>query len=236
MSPIDQHKAAARHRVAPHLDDRPSGRVRSRRNSWSRVFEPAANLRFEHATVPYSPRSAKIMEDTRRKLGRSSRKRIGQIEYLLEVQVPGGEPQLGVKHRDAVAHIVEGDAQLGLALADLVQQPGILHRDNRLCREVLQQRDLLVARTAGPRGGGTIRPEQCDPPCAEARPDMYARRRDLTTRRHGSPAYDQWPSDPQHERALTRNAARRVPYPVRPVAARPPMNSGKACGPRQRAK
>ena len=49
-----------------------------------------------------------------------------------------------VEHRDAVGHVVEGDPQLGLTLADLVQQPRVFHRDNRLRREVLQQRDLLV--------------------------------------------------------------------------------------------
>jgi hypothetical protein len=53
---------------------------------------------------------------------------------------------VAVEHRHPVAHIVEGDAQLGLALADLVEQPGIVHRDHRLRRKILQQRNLLVGK------------------------------------------------------------------------------------------
>ena len=49
-----------------------------------------------------------------------------------------------LEHRDAIAHVLEGDAQFFLALADFVQQPRVLHRDYRLGGEVLQQRDLLV--------------------------------------------------------------------------------------------
>ena len=54
--------------------------------------------------------------------------------------------QIGVEHRDAVAHVVEGDAQLGLALADFVEEPRIVHRDDRLRREVFEQRDLLFGK------------------------------------------------------------------------------------------
>ena len=60
--------------------------------------------------------------------------------------VPRGQPQLGVEHRHTVAHIVEGDAQLGLALADLVEQPRIVHRDHRLRGEVFEQRDLFFGK------------------------------------------------------------------------------------------
>jgi hypothetical protein len=49
-----------------------------------------------------------------------------------------------VEHHDAIGHVVEGDAQFGLTLADFVEQPRVLDRDDRLRREVLQQRDLLV--------------------------------------------------------------------------------------------
>ena len=67
---------------------------------------------------------------------------VGNVEQLLEVAVPRRHPQVGVYHGYAVAHVAEGDAQLGLAIAQLLEQPGTLHRDNRLRREVLQQRDL----------------------------------------------------------------------------------------------
>jgi hypothetical protein len=70
-------------------------------------------------------------------------KSVGQIENLLEIAVPRREPQLGVEHGNAVAHIVEGHPQLGLTPADFFQQPGIVHRNDRLGREVFQERDLF---------------------------------------------------------------------------------------------
>src|SRR5262249_34483120 len=71
-----------------------------------------------------------------------------QVENSLEIQVPRGEPQLAVKHRDTIAHIVKGDAQLGLALADLVEQPRIVHRNYGLRGEALQQSHLFVPEPA----------------------------------------------------------------------------------------
>ena len=120
---------------------RPSGRVRSKRNSWSACSRRRLSS-ASMSSVPNSPRSARIAEvvGIARTLGE---KRVGQVEQFLEIAVPG-QPQLGVEHRDAVAHVVEGDAQFGLTLADLVEQPRVLHRDDRLRREVFEQRDLLV--------------------------------------------------------------------------------------------
>ena len=92
---------------------------------------------------PNSPRSARIAEivgDSSAAPPEARRADRGS----LEIAVPRGQPQLAVEHRHAVAHIVEGDAQLGLTLADFVEQPGIVHRDDRLRREAFQQRDLLV--------------------------------------------------------------------------------------------
>src|SRR4029077_17548227 len=67
---------------------------------------------------------------------------VGQVEQFLEVTVPGRQPQIFVEHSDAIGHVVEGRPQLGLTLANLVEQPRVLHRDNCLGCEVLQQRDL----------------------------------------------------------------------------------------------
>ena len=53
-----------------------------------------------------------------------------------------------VEHGHAVAHVLEGDAEFLLALADFVQQPSVLHGDNRLSGEVLQQRDFLIGERA----------------------------------------------------------------------------------------
>jgi hypothetical protein len=52
-------------------------------------------------------------------------------------------PLLGIEHCHTVAHVVEGHAQLGLTPADFFQQPGIVHRNDRLGRKVFQERDLF---------------------------------------------------------------------------------------------
>src|SRR6516165_61391 len=49
-----------------------------------------------------------------------------------------------IEQRHAVTHVLECDAEFPLTLADLIQQPRILHRNDRLRRKILQQRDLLV--------------------------------------------------------------------------------------------
>ena len=56
--------------------------------------------------------------------------------------------QRPVKHHHAVTHVVEGHAQLRLALADFVEEPCIFYRDHRLRSEVLKQRDLFVGKGA----------------------------------------------------------------------------------------
>jgi hypothetical protein len=35
---------------------------------------------------------------------------IGEVEDLLEIQVPGRQPQPGIEHRDAIAHVIESHA------------------------------------------------------------------------------------------------------------------------------
>ena len=69
---------------------------------------------------------------------------VGQVEDVLEFAVPRDQMLGFVEHGDAVAHVLEGDAEFFLALADFVEQPRILHRDHRLGGKVLQQGDLLV--------------------------------------------------------------------------------------------
>ena len=139
---VDQHEAAIGHRVAANLDD-PA--------IWSRaleaqflvgVFEAAAEFRLDvvGAELAAFGEDAEVV-GIARALGQ---KRVGQVEQLLEIAVPRGQPQVFVEHGDAIGHVVEGDPQLGLTLADFVEQPRILHRDHRLGGEVLQQCDLLV--------------------------------------------------------------------------------------------
>jgi hypothetical protein len=71
---------------------------------------------------------------------------VGKLKQFLEIAVPGGKVQCFVKHRHPVDHVVKGDPQFLLTLADLVHQPCIFHRDHRLRRKVLQERDLLVGK------------------------------------------------------------------------------------------
>ena len=85
-------------------------------------------------SVEYSPRVGEIAEI----LGKARPPReegVRQLEHLLEIAVPRGKPRLGVEHDDTIAHVVEGDAQFGLAVAQLVEQPRVLDRDHRLIGE-----------------------------------------------------------------------------------------------------
>src|SRR5262249_10397423 len=139
---VDDHEAAARHRVAAYLNDVPVGPGVFEAQFLAERFEAAAQLRLdvlgaEFAALSEYPDVIGIAQAL-------SQQRVRQIEDPLEIQVPGGEPQFGIEHRHPVAYIVEGDAQLGLALADLVQQPGIVHRDYRLRREAFEQRYLFI--------------------------------------------------------------------------------------------
>ena len=43
---------------------------------------------------------------------------VGQVENVLKLAVPGDEPGCFVEHRDAVAHVLEGDPQFVLALRE----------------------------------------------------------------------------------------------------------------------
>ena len=119
-----------------HLDDAPVRPSALGQPLGAEIFLIAAqfSLDIDRAELAASDEVADIVGIARP----LRQQRVGQVKHLLEIAVPRGEPQLGVEHRDAVAHIVEGDPQFGLTLADLVQQPGIVHRDDRLCREILE--------------------------------------------------------------------------------------------------
>ena len=74
---------------------------------------------------------------------------VGQIEDLLKIAVPCDKARVGAKHRNAIAHIIEGNAQFGLAIAQLIEKPGILNRDHRLIGEGGQELDFLVGEWIG---------------------------------------------------------------------------------------
>src|SRR5262249_58918730 len=111
-------------RIAAHLYDpairaRPLGRPLR-----SDPFQQPADLGFDIDYTEFAMRG-----EVANKLcdwWSLGQQRIGDFEDPLEIQVPGGEPLVAVKHRDTVAHIVEGHAQLGLPLSDLVQEPRIV--------------------------------------------------------------------------------------------------------------
>src|ERR1700726_404238 len=67
------------------------------------------------------------------------KKFVRQLQQFLEIAVPGCKLKRLIKHRDTVDHIVECDPQLHLSLADLVEKPGILHRDHRLHGEIFEK-------------------------------------------------------------------------------------------------
>ena len=111
---------------------RPSGRVRSKAQFPPGVFVCAAQLRFEIGRVLAAV--SKIAEILG--IARPPREEgVRQIEHLLEIAVPRGKPRCGVEHDDAVAHVVEGDAKLGLAIAQLLEQSCVLDRNHRLVGE-----------------------------------------------------------------------------------------------------
>src|SRR5438270_8939669 len=57
------------------------------------------------------------------------------VEDLLEIAVPGGEVEVGIEHRYAVAHVIEGNAQFGLAIAQFGQKPDVLYSNDCLIGE-----------------------------------------------------------------------------------------------------
>src|SRR6516162_8913010 len=139
---VDHYEAAACDRVAAHLDDATVRAGPFEAHLPAGLFDGAAQLRFEISRDVLAA-AGEIAE----KLGEARPPReegVGQLEHLLKIAVPRGEPRLGIEHDDAVAHVVEGDAQLGLAIPQLVEEPCILYRDHRLVGEGGGQLNLLI--------------------------------------------------------------------------------------------
>src|ERR1700730_2725202 len=138
---VDKHEAATGHRIAAHLDDPTVWPRPFEAHFAAGIFEGAAQLRFEIGRVLAAVSEiAEILGPARppREEG------VRQLEHLLEIAVPGGKPRLCVEHDDAIAHVVKGDAKLGLAVAQLVEQPRVLDRAHRLIGEAGGQLDLFV--------------------------------------------------------------------------------------------
>src|SRR5215472_12138214 len=116
---VDQHEAAARHRVPAHLDDPPVRAGALEAHLPAGIFDAAPQFGFELGRTVLAARReiAEILGEARP----AGQEGVGQIEHFLEIAVPRREAGLGLEHRDAVSHVVEGDAQLGLSLAQLVR-------------------------------------------------------------------------------------------------------------------
>ena len=129
---VNEHKATTRHRIAAHLDDAAVGPRPFDAHFAAGIFDGAAQLRFEIGRV------LAAVSEIAEILGKARPRReegVRQIEQLLEIAVPRGKPRCGVEHDDAIAHIVEGNAKLGLAVVQLLKQSSILDRDHRLVGE-----------------------------------------------------------------------------------------------------
>jgi hypothetical protein len=104
---IDHHKAAARYRIAAHLDDPAVGPGMFEAQLLADLLEAAAQFRLDvGAEFAALREEADVVRIARTR----PQQCLGQIEDALEILVPGGQPQFAVEHRDPVAHIVEGDA------------------------------------------------------------------------------------------------------------------------------
>src|ERR1700730_3569062 len=113
---VDKHEAATGHRIAPRLDDPTVWPRPFEAHFAAGIFDGAAQLRFEIGRVLAALREiAEILGIA----GPPPEEAVRQIEHLLEIPVPRGKPRCGVEHDDAVAHVVEGEDKLRLAVSPL---------------------------------------------------------------------------------------------------------------------
>src|SRR5262249_26315840 len=126
---VDQHEATTWHRVPAHLYDTAIGSRALDAQLPPGVFVGPAQFSLESGRVLAS--IGKIPE-VLVKARPLREKRVGQLEYLLEIAIPRNKTRVGAEHRDAIAHVVEGDAQLRLAIAQLLEEACIFDRDHRL--------------------------------------------------------------------------------------------------------
>ena len=84
-------------------------------------------------------------------LGQLRREKALEAPHALQLAELGGDARLqfAVHRRDLLG-----------TRTQFAEQPRILHRDHRLCREILQQRDLLVGERPHLFAGGSDHPEK----------------------------------------------------------------------------
>src|SRR5207245_10379128 len=112
---VDRHETAARYRIAAYLDNAPIGPRALEAQLLVSRFEPPAEFRRDALGTEFATFGEEAdVVGISRTLGQE---RVGQIEDSLEIEVPCREALFTVEHRHTVAHIVECDAHLSLALA-----------------------------------------------------------------------------------------------------------------------
>src|SRR3954454_22336045 len=105
------------------------------------MFEAATEFHVGASDIKFAPlrQDAEVFSITRT----LSQEIYGKVSNLLEITIPRSQSQVFVEHRHPIGHVVEGNPQFGLTLANFIQQACVFHRDDRLCGEVLEQRNLL---------------------------------------------------------------------------------------------
>ena len=140
---VDQHEAAIWHWIAARFDDTAIGPCTLDAQLPPRIFVGAAQFSLQIGCVLAA--LSKIAEIFG--IGWPPRKeRVGQLKHVLEIAIPRGKSLRRVEHDHPVAHIVEGNTQLGLAVTQLLKQPRIFDRDHRLVGEGAGELDLLVSK------------------------------------------------------------------------------------------
>ena len=85
---------------------------------------------------------------------------VGQVQDRLEIAVPRNKTSVCAEHRNSIAHIVEGDAQLGLSIPQFLEQSRILDRDHRLIGETGRELDLFIGERLDARAGNNENADQ----------------------------------------------------------------------------
>ena len=135
---VDDDEAAVPDRVMTHVDDAAVGaralesiRLADRHGQPSDLFV-GVGIRAVFAS---GRQTANVIGERQPHAHRL----VGQVENFLKIAVPGGKSVVAIEHGDTVAHVLEGDIEFVLTLADFVQQPRVVHRDHRLGSEAFQQ-------------------------------------------------------------------------------------------------
>ena len=106
-----------------------------------------------------------------------------RVEHRLQIE---GRPADDLEHVARRGLVFKRLFEVAGALAQFAEQPRVLHRDDRLRREVLQQRDLLVGERADLLAINGEQRRVARRPCAAPRSSVRTPPRSTTARQAGS--------------------------------------------------